>query len=250
MTDNDPASHAFPLEWQRGVYEAISRRRDMRSFRTGAIPRNVLARILSAAHQAGSVGYMQPWNFIVIENGEVRRKIREHVDEERVRAAERFEGERREQYLSLKLEGIIDSAVNVCVTCDRNRFGPVVLGRNTIPETDLYSTCCAIQNLWLAARAEGVGVGWVSILDPDILRGILGIPDHVVPVAYLCMGYVEHFPDRPLLETVGWLPRLSLEEVIYSEKWGEPSCGELLQAVQSVDMPGDVASTRSPASST
>src|SRR3990172_7672082 len=147
------------------LYEAIEGRRDIRHFRPDPIGPEVLARILLAAHHAGSVGFMQPWNFIVIDDIEMRREIRRHVESERVRAAEAFEGPRREKYLSFKLEGILDAPINLCVTCDRSRSGPAVLGRYTIPETDIYSTCCAIQNLWLAARSEGVGVGWVSILE-------------------------------------------------------------------------------------
>lgn len=244
-------SHAFPESWRRGVYEAIARRRDMRQFRPDPIPRDVLARVLLAANQAGSVGFSQPWDFIVIEDRKLRETIRSHVEAERLRAAAAFQDEkRREQYLSFKLEGILDSALNVCVTCDRTRFGPAVLGRNTIPETDLYSTCCAIQNLWLAARAEGVGVGWVSILEPSELRRLLGIPDHVVPVAYLCVGFVESFPERPMLESAHWLPRLALTQLVHSGKWGEPPAPDLALALEAVqaretlpgeDEPGDRA---------
>ena len=121
----------------------------------------------------------------------------------------------------MKLEGICEAPLNVCVTCDPTRNGPHVLGRNTIRETDVYSTCCAIQNLWLAARAEGIGVGWVSILDPAELRALLRIPSHVIIVAYLCLGYVSEFLPRPQLETVGWLPRLPVEDLIYDDYWGE-----------------------------
>lgn len=169
MTD-----HRFPEEWRQGVYEAIARRRDMRSFKSQPLEKEVLARILKAAHQAGSVGYCQPWNFIVIESNDLRSKIHSHVTQERLKAAENFEGERREKYLAYKLEGILDSAVNVCVTCDRTRFGPTVIGRNTMKDTDIYSTCGAVQNLWLAARAEGVGVGWVSILGTRKTSGLPG----------------------------------------------------------------------------
>jgi 5,6-dimethylbenzimidazole synthase len=215
MTD-----HRFPEEWRQGVYEAIARRRDMRSFKSQPLEKEVLARILKAAHQAGSVGYCQPWNFIVIEDKGLRSKIHDHVTQERLKAAENFVGERREKYLAYKLEGILDSAVNVCVTCDRTRFGPTVIGRNTMKDTDIYSTCGAVQNLWLAARAEGVGVGWVSILEPEKLRSFLGFPHHVEPVAYLCLGYVEEFPEKPLFQTSGWLPRIPLSEAVYYEEWG------------------------------
>ena len=129
--------------------------------------------------------------------------------------------ERQKKYSSLKLEGIVESDVNVCVTYDPTRFGPFVLGRTSIEETGVYSVACAVQNLWLAARAEGVGVGWVSILANSDLERILGIPSHVKPVAYLCLGYVAEFADRPDLERAGWLPRMPLAEVVCYEKWGE-----------------------------
>src|SRR5207245_2016572 len=108
-----------------------------------------------------------------------------------------FTGERREKYATLKLEGILDSALNICVTCDRDRFGPVVLGKTCQPDMDLYSTVCAVENLWLAARAEGIGVGWVSIIHVAELATILNLPAHVVPVAYLCLGHVADFPPEP-----------------------------------------------------
>ncbi len=227
--------HRFPEEWRQGVYEAIARRRDMRAFKSDPLPPETLAHILKAAHQAGSVGYCQPWNFIVIEDMELRSKIYNHVTEERLKAAEGFEGEKREKYLSYKLEGILDSAVNICVTCDRTRFGPTVIGRNTMKDTDIYSTCGAVQNLWLAARAEGVGVGWVSILEPDQLRLFLGFPDHVVPVAYLCLGYVEEFPEKPLFQTTGWLPRIPLAEAVYTNAWGKAASVELQEFLKSMD---------------
>jgi 5,6-dimethylbenzimidazole synthase len=215
-------NHEFPAHWKDGVYAAILQRRDMRAFRPDPIPNETLARILNAAHHAGSVGFMQPWNFLVIESREVRQKIRDHVEAERLRAAAAFDEERRKKYLSFKLEGILDAALNICVTCDPTRHGPEVLGRHTIRDTDVYSTCCAIQNLWLAARAEGIGVGWVSILEPQCLRDVLGIPGHVVPVAYLCVGCVDSFPAQPMLETANWLPKLALAELVYRDQWGAP----------------------------
>lgn len=236
MTD-----HALPEAWRRGLYETIARRRDMRSFLPDPIPSETLARILLAAHQAGSVGLSQPWNFLVVENREVRQQIRAHVEAERLRAAEMFEQERREKYLSFKLEGILDAPINLCVTCDQERFGPTIIGRNTIPETSVYSTCCAVQNLWLAARAEGIGVGWVSIMQPTVLRTILGIPDRIVPVAYLCVGFVESFPERPMLETRGWLPRLPLQEVVFHDRWDERPRPDLLRALETSRIDGEQA---------
>jgi 5,6-dimethylbenzimidazole synthase len=223
---------AFPKSWKRGVYEAIARRRDVRTFRADPIPSEVLARILLAARQAASVGFMQPWNFIVIEDRHIRAQIRAHVENERLRAAEAFDGERKDRYLAYKLEGILDAPLNLCVTCDRERFGPTVIGRNTIRDTDIYSTCAAIQNLWLSARAEGIGVGWVSILEPDELKRLLGIPERVVPVGYLCLGYVDSFPERPMLETTGWLPKLPLSELVFFNRWGDAPPAGLSEALR------------------
>jgi 5,6-dimethylbenzimidazole synthase len=126
---------------------------------------------------------------------------------------------RQQEYLSLKLEGILESAINICVTYDPTRFGPFVLGRTSIEETGVYSVCCAIQNLWLAARAEGIGVGWVSIISIEDLEKILQLPSHVRPIAYLCLGFVSRFEEKPDLEKHGWLPRMKLEDVVYYEQW-------------------------------
>jgi 5,6-dimethylbenzimidazole synthase len=210
---------ALPSEERRGVYSAIYQRRDIRHFRPDAIPAPVLARLLDAAHHAPSVGFMQPWDFIVIADVAVRTQVKELFLAERQRAAQAFEEPRRSQYLAYKLEGILEAPLNLCVTCDPTRGG-VVLGRSSIPETDVYSTCLAIENLWLAARAEGVGVGWVSILQTDGLREVLGIPPSVVPVAYLCVGYPQTFPERPMLEATGWRQRLPLAQVVHYDRWG------------------------------
>lgn len=224
----------FPAEWRRGVYEAIARRRDIRSFRPDPIPPEVLARILAAAHQAGSVGFSQPWNLIVVDDHELRRKVQAHVDAERLRAAEGFGAARKAQYLSFKLEGIFDAPLNLCVTCDRTRRGPAIIGRNTVYDTDIYSTCIAIQNLWLAARAEGIGVGWVSILEPKVIQELLSIPEHVVVVGYMCIGYPVEFAERPLLETAGWLSRLPLSEMVFSNRWNGAPGKELAGALRRV----------------
>ncbi len=207
---------------KEGLYKAIFSRRDVRShFVERKIPNEVLAHILNAAHHAPSVGFSQPWNFILIRNDATRQKVKESFLRERERSAAMLDGDRarQKQYMSLKLEGIMESDVNVCVTYDPTRFGPFVLGRTSIEETGVYSVACAIQNLWLAARAEGIGVGWVSILANAELERILEIPPHVKPVAYLCLGYVDEFSDRPDLERAGWLPRMDLSDVICYENW-------------------------------
>ena len=213
-------NNEFTDDEKSGFYKAIFSRRDVRSkFTSKPIDDSVLTRILNAAHHAPSVGFSQPWNFILIKDHNTKQRIKQSFDEERLRSSQLVDEPKRSKYLSLKLEGILDSPVNVCVTYDPSKFGPFVIGKSSIPETGIYSVCCAVQNLWLAARTEGLGLGWVSILSNQILKDILDLPEHVVPVAYLCLGYVEEFASKPDLETAGWLPRLELEDVIYYEKW-------------------------------
>lgn len=215
-----PPDGEFPPEAKRGLYAAIFGRRDIRAFRPDPVPEEALARILTAAHHAPSVGFMQPWDFIMIQDTEIRQRVKDLSDRERRAAAVFFDEPRRSKYLSMKLEGILEAPLNLCVTCDPARGGPQVLGRHSIPETDVYSTCLAVQNLWLAARAEGVGVGWVSILRNAELREILDIPAHIIPVAYLCLGYPDGgFPEEPLLQSVGWRERLSLDSLVRYERW-------------------------------
>lgn len=217
----NPSLEFGPSEKQ-GVYDAIYKRRDVRGqFLADPVPDALLYKLLDAAHHTGSVGFMQPWSFIIIRSDQVKKQVRNLFQEANEAASKVFEGGKRELYSRLKLEGILESPVNVCFTCDPTRNGPHVLGRHTIPETDVYSTCCAVQSFWLAARAEGIGVGWVSVFDPVKLRQVLGIPAHVIPVAYLCVGYVSEFAPRPELETAGWLARLPLEELIFHEAWGK-----------------------------
>ncbi len=211
----------FSVEEKRGVYRAIYERRDVRAqFRPDPIPGALLARLLSAAHAAPSVGFMQPWDFILIDDSALRHAIKEMFDRENARAAANYESERGALYRSLKLEGILESALNLCITCDRTRGGLHVLGRNTVVDTDLFSVCLAIQNLWLAARAEGIGVGWVSILDPQMLAELLALPEHVYPVAYLCLGLVTEFLPAPELERAGWRDRVPLRDLLHHNRWG------------------------------
>ena len=210
----------FTEEEKNGFYKAIYSRRDVRShFISKPIEDKVLSRILHAAHHAPSVGFSQPWNFILIKNKETKQKIKESFEKEKERSSKLVEEPKKSKYLSFKLEGILESPINLCVTYDPTKFGPFVIGRSSIPEAGLYSVCCAIQNLWLSARTEGLGLGWVSILSNDILKEVLSLPDHVVPVAYLCLGYVDDFAEKPDLETAGWLSRLDLKEVVFFEKW-------------------------------
>jgi 5,6-dimethylbenzimidazole synthase len=215
-----PDRHPFSEDERRGVYRAIHERRDIRShFLADPIPPAVLGRILDAAHHSPSVGFMQPWDFLIIQAPAVRQAVYASFLEANRHAAARYTGEQRALYDGLKLEGIREAPLNLCVTCDRTREKGAGLGRQTDPATDLYSTVCAVQNLWLAARAESLGVGWVSILDFERFRSVLAIPSHITPVAYLCIGYVSEFPATPQLETAGWETRESLERLIHFDTW-------------------------------
>ncbi len=223
----------FPPEERAALYRAIFERRDVRSqFLPDPIPEETLARLLNAAHHAPSVGFMQPWNFLVIRDPGQKRRVKQAFLRANAEASLMFGAERRALYSALKLEGIEDAPVNLCVTCDRERAGPVVLGRTHDAATDLYSTVCAVQNLWLAATAEGLGVGWVSIVDPKDLRAILGIPDRIVPVAYLCVGRVAERFSGPELEARGWRKRLDLQSLVFADRWGNPMEGGMLDQAQ------------------
>ena len=213
-------NHSFSDTERNAVYKAIRERRDVRRFRSDPIDDAILTRLLTAASHAPSVGYMQPWNFILINDMGVRRDVHRSFVEANNEAEAMFAPERRNEYAALKLEGILECALNICITCDRERFGTVGLGRTHQPEMDLYSSVCAVQNLWLAARAEGVGVGWVSIIKPEALKAILHLPDQVVPIAYLCVGYTEHFAAEPELKTAGWNPEIALADFIFHDRWG------------------------------
>lgn len=213
---------SFTSTEKEGLYKAVFSRRDVRShFIDKKIPDDLLVKILNAAHHAPSVGYSQPWDFIIIKNKATKLKVKNSFILEREKSISLLDNDldKQDKYIKLKLEGILESDINICVTYDPERFGPFILGRTSIRETGEYSVCCAIQNLWLTARVEGIGVGWVSILSIEDLRKILGIPNHVKPIAYLCLGYVNKFEDRPDLERVGWMKRTILSKVIHFEDW-------------------------------
>ena len=227
----------FSNEERSAVYRAIFSRRDVRSqFLPDAIPDEILAQVLTAAHHAPSVGFMQPWNFLVIKEQVVKDQIRCAFQTANAEAALLFPDEKRALYQSLKLEGITSAPINLCITCDRDRGGPVVLGRTHNRDTDLYSTVCSVQNLWLAARAEGLGIGWVSIFNAADLNQILHLPDHVVPVAYLCLGWVKELHKSPELEAKGWRKRLDLQTLVFQDRWGKPASDELMDSINNRDL--------------
>ncbi|MEW6268727.1 MAG: 5,6-dimethylbenzimidazole synthase [Thermodesulfobacteriota bacterium] len=207
---------ALAEDARRAVYEVIRTRRDVRHFAEGReVAADVLARILDAAHHAPSVGFSQPWGFVLVRDPAQRARIRESFLRCRAREAARFSAERRAKYLSLQLEGIVTAPLNVCVAVDLRPGEEAVLGTTAQPEALRFSACCAVQNLWLAARAEGIGVGWVSIVEPAVLRDELALPAGVEPVAYLCVGHPVAFRSQPMLEEVGWRPRRALEDVVH-----------------------------------
>ena len=220
----DPeAIAAFPDEARRAVYEAIALRRDVRHFRSDCdVDPETLERILEAAHQAPSVGLSQPWGFILVRDRAVRGRIRQSFLACREAEARRFPAARRDAYLAHKLEGILDAPLNLCVAVDLRDQGEAILGTTVQPEAVRASACCAVENLWLAARAEGIGVGWVSIVDPAVLRAELALPAGVEPVAYLCVGHPIAFRERPMLEETRWRTRRPLADVVHRcDRWEE-----------------------------
>jgi 5,6-dimethylbenzimidazole synthase len=214
-------SMEFSDEQRDAVYRAIYNRRDIRSFLPTPIEEVRLNRVLHAAHHAPSVGFMQPWNFIVISSDAIKEKLAWAADKERRALAIHYEGERETKFLELKIEGLKEAPITVCVTCDPTKGGSHVLGRNSIPETDVLSTACAIQNMWLAAYAEGLAMGWVSFYKKNDIRDILEIPPHIDPVALLSIGYTDNYPEKPILELAKWEKRRSLDALVFNDTWGK-----------------------------
>lgn len=213
------SDHAYSAAERAAIYRAIGERRDMRHFAGGTVAPELLGRLLAAAHQAPSVGLMQPWRFIRISQRELRGRIQALVEEERVRTAEAL-GERSDAFMKLKVEGISDCA-EVLVAALMDNREPHIFGRRTLPEMDLASLACAIQNLWLAARAEGLGLGWVSLFDPQALAALLGMPAGAKPVAVLCLGPVSEFYAQPMLVQENWAQERPLSEMLFENQWGE-----------------------------
>jgi nicotinate-nucleotide--dimethylbenzimidazole phosphoribosyltransferase len=216
----DPRGWRYDEAERETVHRVIAERRDVRRFRPDVVPDDVLQRVLEAAHRAPSVGLMQPWRLIVIRDIDTRVSVRRLAQRERLRQADSFD-ERTRHFLDQKVEGIVEAPLGVCVCCDHGDPHVEVLGRGTIPATDIYSAACAVENLWLAARAEGLGVGWVSFYRPEDLRALLGIPARVDPIAYLCLGWPDERPVRPGLEAAGWSSRMALDAVVMDERWRE-----------------------------
>jgi len=213
----------YPGESLEAIYRVIAERRDVRSgFLTQPVPDELLKKLLAAAHQAPSVGLMQPWRFIVIRDPTVRDAVHTLFAEANAKACAQYQDDRKDLYASMKLAGLREAPQHLCIVCDPVSPQGHGLGRQTMPETALYSAVCAVQNLWLAARAEGIGVGWVSILDPMALRATLHIPDGIAIIAYLCLGYVDSFGEDPELERLGWERRTRLEDCISYDHYEAP----------------------------
>ncbi len=213
------SEHAFSDQERAAVYRAIGERRDMRHFVQGEVAPQVMTRLLSAAHQAPSVGLMQPWRFIRITERALRGRIQALVEAERALTAQAL-GERSDEFMKLKVEGINDCA-ELWVAALMDNREPHIFGRRTLPEMDLASLACAIQNLWLAARAEGLGMGWVSLFDPKALAALLGMPSGAKPVAVLCLGPVAAFYPAPMLVMQNWAEERPLHQILFENRWGE-----------------------------
>jgi 5,6-dimethylbenzimidazole synthase len=209
--------HAYSDAEVSGVYRAIRERRDVRHFKPGPLEPGQLERFLGAAHHGPSVGYMQPWRFVRITDAALRASIHQHVNEERIKTAEALD-QRADDFMKLKVEGILDCA-EVLVVGLIDKRDQYIFGRRTMPEMDLASAACALQNFWLAARAEGIGAGWVSMFDPQRLRDIVGMPEGSQPIAVLCVGQVHEFYTAPMLELEKWDQRRPLTEILFENRW-------------------------------
>jgi 5,6-dimethylbenzimidazole synthase len=202
------------------VYRAIYERRDMRHFLADLVDPALLSRLLKAAHHAPSVGFMQPWRFIRISCPDLRKSIHALVEQERIQTAQAL-NERENEFMRLKVEGILECPVLlVAALCDQREQH--IFGRRTMPDMDFASLACAIQNMWLAARAEGLGLGWVSLFEPEALKKLLNMPEGSQPIAILCLGHVEHFYDKPMLEQEQWAGRHNLNDLIFENTWIPP----------------------------
>jgi 5,6-dimethylbenzimidazole synthase len=217
--DKSWSGHAFSAPEIAAVYRAIFERRDMRHFAGGAVAPELMRRLLQAAHHAPSVGFMQPWRFVRIGLPALRRQLHALVEAERVLTA-RALGQREDEFMRLKVEGLL-SAAEVWVVALAEGRDQHVFGRRTMPQMDLASAACAIQNLWLAARAEGLGLGWVSLFDPAAVSALLQMPPGAEPLAVLCIGPVDGFYEEPMLQKERWAARCALDDLIFEDSWGQ-----------------------------
>lgn len=235
----DPTGWAFEPAAAAAVYDAITSRRDVRRFRPDAIDPEIVDRVLGAAHAAPSVGHSQPWRFIVVGEPATRERAASMADEQRHLQAAAMEPEAGRQLLDLQLEGIREAPLGVVVCCDRRVPPTGVLGRATFTDADMWSCACAIQNLWLAARAEGLGLGWVTLFPPDGLGVLLGLPEGVIPLGWLCLGWPDERSPLPGLERFGWSQRLPVRDVVFHERW--PQDGQPPGPVSRLRAPGPTA---------
>ena len=215
----DVTAWAFAPEDRRALYQILNSRRDIRRFRPDPVPAGTVERLLAAAHTAPSVGHSQPWRFLTVTDRGTRDRAVLLADRERLRQAAQLDPESGRAMRDLSLDGLRDAPLGIVVACDRRTPATGVLGRATFPDADLWSCACAIQNLWLAARAEGLGVGWVTLFRPEELSDLLGIPDGVVPMGWLCVGWPDERPPAPGLERAGWSRRQPLADVVFTERW-------------------------------
>jgi nicotinate-nucleotide--dimethylbenzimidazole phosphoribosyltransferase len=218
-----PDAWAFPPEARQGLYDVMAGRRDVRRYRPDPVPEDLLMRVLEAGHRAPSVGHSQPWRFVVVRDPGMRDKAAWMADQEKLAQAAMMEPEAARQLLDLQLEGLREAPLGVVVCCDRRTPAAGVLGRATFPDADLWSCACAIQNLWLAARAEGLGMGWVTLFDPNLLGELLELPPGVTTLGWLCLGWPDERPPAPGLERAGWSRRRPLSDVVLTDRWSEVS---------------------------
>jgi 5,6-dimethylbenzimidazole synthase len=217
----DRPAQAFAARDAQAVYRAIFERRDMRHFAGGQVADDTLLRLLQAAHHAPSVGFMQPWRFIRVTDTGLRQQLHALVEQERVATA-RALGEREDEFMHLKVEGLLEAAEVLAVSLADGREKHI-FGRRTLPQMDLASAACAIQNLWLAARAEGLGMGWVSLFDPVAVARLLHLPQGAEPIALLCLGPVKEFYAEPMLAQTRWAQRQPLQSLVFDNGWGQES---------------------------
>ncbi len=217
----DVDAWAFPEASREAFYEVLAARRDIRRYRPDPVPEDIVKRVLQAAHSAPSVGHSQPWRFIVVTEADTRDRAARMADQQRLRQAAHMQPDAGRRLLDLQLEGIREAPLGVVVACDRRAVAAGVLGRATFPDADVWSCACAIENLWLAARAEGLGLGWVTLFDPDELSELLGLPDGVETLGWLCLGWPDERPPAPGLERAGWSKRQPLDEVVLRERWSD-----------------------------